>query len=113
MNSMLIQASCLYGQEIFDSMVDWYLDNGYLYIGQDALILAQAHGYSELINGKKSLDKADAWYVQFAAGDLNRLFDVCPYPLEWVIFERRGGSKKAYNFNKLKQRLQNGLTRYS
>jgi hypothetical protein len=39
----------------------------------------------ELLEGKKTekeLDKLDCWYVHYAAGDIKRLFEICPYELE-------------------------------
>ena len=107
---LIQKARCHFGPENFDRICAWYMLHGYLYIGPDCVIFAQPHGYDELINNKKSLDKCNAWYIQYASGDIKRFFDLCPYDLEWAIFERRGKKRKAYNFKKLKKRLQDGRT---
>lgn len=85
---------------------------GYAYIGEDAIILAQPHRYGELINNEKSLDKADAWYIQYASGDIKRFFEVCPFEFEWVVFERHEQKRRrAYKFKDIKRRLNHGRTR--
>lgn len=114
MNVLMKEAISHFGQEIFRDLLEWYIFNGYVYIGEDAIILAQPHGYDELINSEKSLDKCNAWYVQYASGNKKRFFDVCPFELEWVIFERHGQKKRrAYKFTELDRRLNHGRTRYS
>ncbi len=112
-NSMLQKMISRYGCNRFDEVVAWYMDNGYVYIGPDAVILAQVCSKSSLLNEQKGLDRDDCWYVQYAAGQISRIFDMCPEPLEWVVFERWGNNKrKAYKFNRL-ERYFNGRTRYS
>lgn len=56
----------------------------------------------DLLKGKKSekdLYNLDCWFVHYAAGNLDRLFEICPYELEWVAFER--GDFKPLKFYKL------------
>lgn len=114
MNAMMLEAISRFGCRKFDELVAQYALYGYVYIGEDAVILAEPHGYSELINNKKSLDKCDSWYIQYAAGDVKRFFEVCPFDLEWVIFERHDQKRRrAYKFNTLKRRLINGRTKNS
>lgn len=33
-------------------------------------------------------EQCDAWMVYLAAGDLGRAWDVLPWPLPWLVFER-------------------------
>ena len=48
---------------------------------------------------KINLDKLDCWYVHYAAGDIFRIFEVCPKEVEWCAFER--GEDKPLKFYKL------------
>ena len=50
-------------------------------------------------NIEKELDKVDCWFVHYAAGDVERLFEICPYELTWVAFDR--GEHKPLKFYKL------------
>ena len=34
---------------------------------------------------------ADTWHVEFASGDLGRMFGYFPFPLRWISFERGDG----------------------
>lgn len=59
----------------------------------------------DLLKGKKSekeLDKLDCWYVHYAAGDLKRLFEIAPYELEWVAFERNNDKLKFYKVERIR-----------
>ena len=106
MNALTIAAISHFGCEKFDEMLRYYWMYGYAYIGEDALILAQPHNRAELINNEKSLDKADAWYIQYASGDIKRFFEVCPFELEWVVFERHEQKRRrAYKFKDIERRL--------
>lgn len=111
---LIMTARYHYGCEKFDEMVGWYMLHGFLYIGHDAVIFAQPCSKSSLLNEQKVLDKTDCWFVQYASGEINRFLEVCPYELEWVCFERRFKSgKRFYKFDKLRKRLQHGITRHS
>lgn len=111
--SLIQKARSHFGCANFERILDWYKENGYVYIGPDAIIFAQTHSKSSLcseINEQKELDKDDCWYVQYATGRINRFFAVCPFRLEWVVFERLGNKKrKAYKFDRL-ARYCNGRT---
>jgi hypothetical protein len=102
-----------FGRERFDEVVAWYMMNGYVYFGDDAIILAQKCNKSSMCsknNEQKELDKDDAWYVQYAAGQINRFFELCPEPLEWVVFERWGKKdKKAFKYDRMESYF-NGRT---
>lgn len=112
MDKLIMKARSHFGCDRFDEVLAWYMLHGYLYIGPDAVILAQVHSKSSLLNEQKGLDKNDAWYIQYATGNIKRFFEVCPFPLEWVVFERRfKEGRRAYKFDKLKQRLHYGRTR--
>tara|TARA_X000001382_G_scaffold97278_2_gene71644 strand:- start:2148 stop:2372 length:225 start_codon:yes stop_codon:yes gene_type:complete len=46
-----------------------------------------------------NLDKLDCWYVHYAAGDIFRIFEICPKEVKWCAFER--GVDKSLKFYKL------------
>ena len=108
-----LQAHTHFGDR-FDEVVAWYMLNGYVYAGEDLFVLAQKHNKNALIERKeiKELDILDCWYIQYVSGEMVRLFDIVPEEKEWVVFERWGkSSRKAVEFNKIKQRICYGRTR--
>lgn len=110
----VMSAVSRFGCENFDQIVAWYMLNGYIYIGPEAFILAQKCSKSSILNEQKVLDKTDCWFIQYASGEINRFFEVCPEELEWVCFQRGfKGRYRFYKFDKLRKRLQNGITRHS
>jgi len=115
-NKMILEMTSRYGCDQFDEVVAWYMLYGYVYIGDDALIFAQKRNKDSLCskqNEHNMLDKDNCWYVQYAAGEINRFFEICPEPLEWVVFERWGNKKrKSFKYKRL-ERYFNGRTRHS
>jgi len=48
----------------------------------------------------------DAWHVIFAAGEMSQFFELAPYPLPKVVWQRDGRpTTKIYNFDQLKGRI--------
>lgn len=108
-----IQASTHYGDR-FEEILAWYMLNGYVYSSPEVFIMACEHNKDALIADIeiKKLDKLDTWYIQYVAGDIKRIFDVCPFEKEFVVFERWGRSRrKVVEFNRIKQRICYGRTR--
>lgn len=108
-----IQASIHYGAK-FDEIIAWYMLNGYVYSSPEVFVMACEHSKEALIEDReiKKLDKLDSWYIQYVAGEVKKIFDVCPFEKEWVIFERWGKSKrKVIQFSRIKQRFTNGRTK--
>jgi hypothetical protein len=104
--ALIMKARSHYGCNRFDEVVAWYMLHGYIYIGPDAVILAQPQNKASLLGMDNCLDKIDCWYIQYATGNKKRFFDVCPFDLEWVVFERRDeANRKVYKFETLKKRL--------
>lgn len=105
MNLPYQQAMTHFGDE-FSNVMQWYLEWGYVYIGPDLFLLACAHDKDHLINVKKSVDICDCWCIQYAYGNIKRIFEVCPFEKEWVVFKRLGSDKyRVYNFKKMKRRI--------
>jgi hypothetical protein len=108
----VIQAHTHFGVD-FDEVIAWYMLNGYIYSGDDLFVLACKHNKDAVIRDReiKELDKLDCWYIQYASGDLKRLFELVPEEKEWVVFERWGkNNKKAFKFDKIKLRICHGST---
>ena len=40
------------------------------------------------------LDEKDCWYVFAASGDIGKMWDMLPYPLGWIAFERIHNDKR-------------------
>jgi hypothetical protein len=109
MTALIMKARSHYGCARFDEVVAWYMLHGYVYIGPDAVILAQPQNKATLFDSDNCLDKIDCWYIQYASGNRKRFFEICPYPLEWVVFEKNGEHKRrAHKFDKLRERLRYG-----
>ena len=101
--------------EDFQSLLDWYLENGFVYSGKELFVLACMHNKDAVLKRKVEieLDKVDCWYVQYAVGDLKRLFEIMPEHKEFVVFEREGINRKpkVYRTDQLQRRLCYGKGR--
>ena len=108
----------LFGPEAFYQLMDFYLQNGYIYSGSDAFAMAMPHCKDQLLGRdvNKELDKCDCWLVQYVSGDMSRLLSLLstlPYTFEWIVFERdeedirfsEENRYKAYNLKRLTEKL--------
>jgi hypothetical protein len=111
------QALELFG-ESFYQLMDYYLQNGYIYSGADAFALAMPHNKDSLLglNPNNKVDKCDCWFIQYVAGDMGRLLqllDQLTFKPEWIIFERdeedirysEEHRYKVYNLKRLTEKL--------
>lgn len=87
----------------FEETFHYYLDHGYIYIGPDLFVMAEER------KSKKELDICDIWYIQYACGNIKRIFEICPSKKEYVQFERMDDKPRTYSFDKIKEKL-NGRT---
>jgi hypothetical protein len=104
---MITDAKAYFG-EGFDEMLGWYLENGVVYSDPTLFVMAIRLNKGDAMERKttKDLDKLDAWYVQYASGNIKRLFQIMPEELEWAIFERHEGEKpRCYNLNRIRRKL--------
>lgn len=109
----ILVADTHYGDK-FDEIVAWYMLNGYVYSSPEVFIMACEHSKEALMANREinNLDKLNSWYIQYIAGDISRVFDICPHPKEWIVFERWGkGKRKAVKFDRIQQRICYGRTR--
>ena len=99
-----------YGNSL-PELMDYYMDNGYIYSGPDAFALAMPHSTKILLgqDTNKTVDKCDCWFVQYASGDLRRLMEMLnkvPIKLEYIVFARDDGDNKVYNLEKFNVRIK-------
>ena len=78
----------------FRNMIDAYVSAGYFYSGCDAMIAAK-HCPRDCVEEASRdpwmfwpREESDCWYVYAAAGEFKRFFEVAPFRLEFVSFER-------------------------
>ena len=108
----------LFGPEPFYQLMDFYLQNGYIYSGEDAFAMAMPHSKDSLLglNLNNKVDKLDCWLIQYVAGDLRRLLqllDDLAFKPEWIVFERddedirfsEENKYKVYNLKRLTEKL--------
>jgi hypothetical protein len=92
----------------FDDMLTYYLAHGVVYSDKDLFVMATRLNKHKVMERKETiyLDKLDAWYVQYASGNINRLFEIMPEELEWAIFERHLNEKpRCYNLSRIRRKL--------
>lgn len=92
----------------FDEMLAFYLVNGLIYSDKELFVLGIMLNKDKVMERKdtNNLDKLDAWYVQYASGNIKRLFQIMPKELEWAIFERHEGEKpRCYNLNRIQRKI--------
>lgn len=58
----------------FEIMLAKYMQSGFVYCGPDAFLMAH--------------ETEDCWWVQLAAGNVRRLFELAPRPKPWVAWQR-------------------------
>ena len=99
-------AKSYYGDN-FDAMVSEFLKPyRYLYSGDDFFVMAYPHVTDLLFERSlnKTLDDLDVWVLHYFAGDIKRLFEIAPFELPYVAFQRKG-KWKLYRTEELKRRL--------
>ena len=104
---MLRKAKTFFGDD-FDGALAWYLENGVVYCDDSLIVMAVKHNKDRLMqrNHKNVLDKLDSWYVQYVAGDLQRLFEIMPEEMDWVVFERHEQEEpRCYRLKRIRQKL--------
>jgi hypothetical protein len=102
---MIEKAKDHFGSD-FEALFDYYLEYGIVYSDQETFTMAVIHDKDYLLGKKseKEIDKRDCYYVHYHAGDLKRLFDIMPEPMEWVVFDRiTDQPMKCYNIERIRR----------
>lgn len=80
----------------FEFYVDWHLRHGFLFSTPDYFIMGRAVDRARF--NPELLDihaKPNAWYIHAMAGSLSKAWDILPYPLGWLGWERvRDGQRE-------------------
>tara|TARA_R100000353_G_C6495402_1_gene192789 strand:+ start:34 stop:366 length:333 start_codon:yes stop_codon:yes gene_type:complete len=104
MNTPIQKAIDRYGNEL-EELIRHYSTTGVVYSDNRLFVMAVMHN-KEILQGKnfkKGLDKLNCWYVHYAAGDIKRLYEICPYELTWVAFERGDKPLKFYKLDRIRR----------
>jgi hypothetical protein len=64
--------------------LEWYAREGFVFSTPEFFICGCEH----------KIEDKDCWYVFAAAGDIGKMWDVLPYQLGWIAFERIQGGKR-------------------
>ena len=108
----LDEARDFYGSDLLDMIHMFLTPQRYIYSGDDFFVLAYPYRSGDLLEEEhvllrhdlnNSVDKTDTWVIHFFSGDIKRLFEIAPFDLDYVAFERRG-KWKLYNTEDLKRR---------
>lgn len=84
----------------FSAYVEQHLLAGFVFSTPDFFVMGRpvkSDGYTEEIGNPWHVYKAeecDCWYVHAMSGDLNKVFDILPWPMEWLAFERLRGGRR-------------------
>lgn len=108
-DSPLQVASGLYKDGPGDFVTDlaWHLRHGVVYSGPDAFVMGRPVCWEQddLLNPSMPCrGVADTWFVWLAVGRqaVRRALEICPYPLKYAAWQRRGGGRmRRYTMERL------------
>ena len=64
------------------------------------------NGFGDLVAPLVDEMKVDAWFILYAVGGINSFFELAPYELPRLVWQRDGqGDAKIYDFQKIKHRV--------
>lgn len=84
----------------FSAYVEQHMLTGFVFSTPEFFIMGRpvmSNGYTEDIGNPWHIydeKKCDCWYVHAMSGDLSKAFDIMPWNLEWLAFERVRGGKR-------------------
>lgn len=94
-----------HGEDLYAEM-SLHLEVGWVYSGEDALVLATEEASVDLLTQDVNKDvDIDTWYVYLYAGDLKRVLELIPHNNKFVAFRRNNGVIKIYETQKLLNRI--------
>lgn len=80
----------------FQLALEGYMRHAYVYAGRDLFVMARLCNHKATSDELDNLfcewpaEETDCWHVHAAAGDLSRLFEVCPVKLPYARWVNRG-----------------------
>lgn len=94
-----------HGEDLYTE-IGLHLEVGWVYSGEDALVLATEEASVDLMTSNLNKDvDIDTWYVYLYAGDLKRVLELIPYENKFVAFRRNNGAIKIYETKKLLSKI--------
>lgn len=90
----------------FAFYVDWHMRHGFVFSRPDFFIMGRPVRKSEGLAGIEAFTErgndrsglCDTWYIHAMAGDMCRAWDVLPWPLGWLAWERVLDGKRELRF---------------
>jgi hypothetical protein len=87
----------------FEWYCEWHMRHGFLFSTPVFFIMGRAvnKGFVErhgLPLQHVPREFADTWYIHAMAGDMTRAWDILPYPLPWLAWERILDGKRELRF---------------
>ncbi len=92
---MISGAEQFYGDELAATLLA-HLRNNYLFSSPDALVMGRAVNHTAALAVLRNpewqfpREQQTAWWLQWAEGDWRSLVRHFPYPLPFIVYERRG-----------------------
>ena len=80
----------------FTMDLDLYMRHHYVYAGRDLFVMARLCNHSATQDEVSdpmtewAIEDIDCWHVQAAAGDLSRIFQICPVELQYARWVNNG-----------------------
>jgi hypothetical protein len=105
-----------YGEELFYKVLDLHLMFGYVYASPDYFVMGRpvpkTVSYEDMLDITKTytLSECDAWCIYFLSGDIKKVWEILPFDLPYIVFERKG-STKIYLLEKLKRTISRNYGR--
>lgn len=81
--------------EPFDRLMQWHLNNGFVFSTPEFFVMGSEQNSRELKEGGWELIPSgflDTWYVHSMAGDMSKAWDILPWELPFIAFERKEAS---------------------
>jgi hypothetical protein len=89
----------------FREVLEAHLLNGYVFSGPDCFVMGRPvqSNDSDLLDFSKkfTVEQCDAWLVTAMAGNVRAALSLFPYPLPWVLWQRRGKRLRKWRYQSL------------
>jgi len=79
----------------FADYIAWHMAYGFVFATPEYFVMGRPVTRSRFHPDSFDAPAADndCWYVHAMAGNVSKVWDILPYPLGWVAFERSRGGK--------------------
>jgi len=83
--------------QFFEYYLTWHHRNGFVFSTPDFFIMGRAvdkNSFDPTVLASADRENQNAWYIHAMAGNMARAWDILPYPLGYVGWERIQGGKR-------------------